>query len=121
VALVLAIPVLILSFGFLFAANNLLHLPIAQMQTLMFVMLVFTGQVNVYLVRERRHFWKSIPSRWMLLGTFMDVIVVSLLATQGWLMAAIPFHLVLITLLVTLLYLPLVDSLKILVFKYAHM
>jgi H+-transporting ATPase len=121
VAFLLAIPVTILSFGFLFAANYLLHLPIAQMQTLMFVMLVFTGQVNVYLVRERRHFWCSAPSWWMLLGTLMDVIIISLLATQGWLMAAIPLYLVLLTLLVTIVFLALVDSLKILIFKSAHM
>ena len=121
VAFLLAIPVTILSFGFLFAANYIYHLPIAQMQTLMFVMLVFTGQVNVYLVRERRHFWCSAPSRWMLLGTIMDVIIISLLATQGWLMAAIPLYLVMLTLLVTIAFLALVDSLKILIFKSAHM
>jgi H+-transporting ATPase len=121
VAFLLAIPVTLLSFAFLYAANNLFHLPIDQMQTLMFVMLVFTGQVNVYLVRERRHFWKSAPSRWMLLGTLMDVIIISLLATQGWLMAAIPLSMVMLTLLVTILFLALVDSLKILVFKSARM
>jgi len=121
VAFLLAIPALVLSFAFLYASNNLFHLPLAQMQTLMFVMLVFTGQINVYLVRERRHFWKSIPSRWMILGTVLDVIVVSVLATQGFLMTAIPFNLVMLTLIVTLLYLPLADILKIAVFKYAHM
>lgn len=121
VAFILAIPALILSFAFLYASNNLFHLPLAQMQTLMFVMLVFTGQVNVYLVRERRHFWKSTPSRWMLLGTIMDIVVVSILATQGFLMAAIPFNLVVLTLIATLLYLPLIDTLKIFVFKFAHM
>jgi H+-transporting ATPase len=121
VAFILAIPALLLSFGFFYAANNLLHLPLSQMQTLMFVMLVFTGQVNVYLVRERRHFWRSIPSRWMLIGTVVDVIMVSILASQGFLMAAIHFDLVVLTLIVTLLYLPLVDILKIFVFKYAHM
>ncbi len=121
VSFILAIPVLLLSFLFFFAAIHLFHLPTAQMQTLMFVMLVFTGQANVYLVRERRHFWKSLPSRWMILGTTMDILVVSLLATQGWLMEAIPFSLVILSLVVILLYLPLVDSLKIYVFRLAHM
>jgi H+-transporting ATPase len=121
VAFILAIPALLLSFAFFYAANNLLHLPLSQMQTLMFVMLVFTGQINVYLVRERRHFWKSIPSRWMILGTVLDVIVVSILATQGFLMTAISFNLVVLTFIVTLLYLPLVDTLKIFVYKFAHM
>ena len=121
VAFALAIPVLLLSFGFFYAANDWLRLPIGQMQTLMFIMLVFTGQANVYLVRERRHFWKSTPSRWMLLGTTADIIVVSILATQGILMAAIPFYLVAISLAAILLYLPLVDTLKLIVFKQAKM
>ena len=121
VAFLLAIPALLLSFAFFFVANNLLHLPLPQMQTLMFVMLVFTGQINVYLVRERRHFWKSTPSRWMLIGTVADILIVSVLATQGFLMAAIPFNLVILTLITTLLYLPLVDTLKIFIFKSAHM
>jgi H+-transporting ATPase len=84
-------------------------------------MLVFTGQVNVYLVRERHHFWNSLPSRWMILGTVVDVVVVSILATQGILMTAIPLFLVLLTLTVILLYLPVVDFLKLAVFKYAHL
>lgn len=121
VAFLLAIPVLLLSFGFFLAANNVLGLPLAQTQTLMFVMLVFTGQANVYLVRERRHFWKSLPSRLMLIGTTADIIAVSILATRGILMAAIPFGMVLIALLSVLAYLPLVDTLKILVFKSAKM
>ena len=121
VALILAIPVLLLSFGSFYLANNLLHLPLPQTQTLMFVMLVFTGQVNVYLVRERRHFWESIPSRWMLIGTAADILVVSLLASLGILMTAIPFQLILLTLVASLLYLPLADILKIYVFKSAHM
>ena len=31
--------------------RNVLHLPLPQLQTLIFVMLVFTGLVNVFLVR----------------------------------------------------------------------
>ncbi|MCL4560957.1 MAG: plasma-membrane proton-efflux P-type ATPase [Chloroflexi bacterium] len=121
VALTLSIPALLLSFGFLYVAINQLHLPLAQMQTLMFVMLVFTGQSNVYLVRERRHFWRSMPARWMVVGTVADIVIVSLLATQGILMSPIAPILVLLTLIVVVLYLPLVDFLKVFVFKLAHM
>jgi len=121
VAFLLAIPALLISFAFFYAANNLFHLPLPEMQTLMFVMLVFTGQANVYLVRERHHFWHSFPSRWMIFGSVVDVVVVSILATQGILMTAIPLSLVVFTLVVVLLYLPVVDYPKIAVFKYARM
>ena len=121
IAFILAVPVLLLSFAFLYAANHLFHLPVDQMQTLMFVMLVFTGQSNVYLVRERRHFWRSSPSRWMIAGTLGDLLVVMLLASQGWLMAAIPLDLILFTLIVVLLFLPLIDWLKVYLFKFIRM
>ncbi len=121
IALILALPVLLLSFGFFYAAKILLHLPIEQLQTLMFVMLVFTGQANVYLVRERHHFWNSIPSRWMLIGTLLDIVLVSILATQGILLSAIPFILILIVLAVVVLYLFLVDRIKIKVFQTIHL
>jgi len=113
----LSVPVLFLSFGFLFIAMNILHLPIGQLQTLMFVMLVFTGQANVYIVRERQHFWNSMPSRWMLLGTLADIILVGIFASQGILMAAIPLRYIALSLLAVVLYIPCVDWLKIFIFK----
>ena len=69
--------VLLLSFGLFFCGRDLLHLPLPQLQTLVFVMLVFTGQGTVYLVRERHHLWHSSPSRWMMLSSIIDVIAVS--------------------------------------------
>ncbi|BAJ62770.1 plasma-membrane proton-efflux P-type ATPase [Anaerolinea thermophila] len=120
VALLLALPVLLLSFGFFYTAKSLLHLPLEQVQSLMFVMLVFTGQANVYLVRERHHVWNSVPSRWMLLGTLVDVLLVSLLASQGILIPAIPFSLIGMTLAVVGLYLLLIDRLKMRVFRLAR-
>jgi H+-transporting ATPase len=51
------------------------------------VTLVFTGQGMVYLVRERRHFWSSAPSQWMVLSSVADVVVVYVLSTRGILMA----------------------------------
>lgn len=117
----LALPVLLLSFGFFLVARNILHLPLEQLQTLMFIMLVFTGQANVYLVRERHHFWNSLPSRWMLLGTLADIILVGLFASQGILMTAVPLSYVVISLLIIALYIPCADGLKILIFKYVGM
>ena len=116
----LAALILALSFAVFFAGRDLLHLPLPQLQTLVFVMLVLTGQGNVYLVRERRHFWQSRPSRWLVLSSCADIAVVSLLAAKGVLMAAISP--VLIAGLVTLaaFYLTLVDFVKIRIFRRFH-
>lgn len=115
---ILAGLMLILSFAVFFAGRDWLLLPLDQLQTLIFVMLVFTGQGNVYLVRERRHFWKSVPSRSLLLATLLDIIVVGILSTQGIFMAAIPLWLVFWLMALVLAYLTAVDFIKMRVFKY---
>jgi H+-transporting ATPase len=103
-ALVVATAWLVFSFGTFLVGRNVLNLDLAKLQTLIFLMLVFSGQANVYLVRERRHLWSSRPSRWLMLGTTFDVILVSLLATQGILMVGIRPALVGGILLATVLY-----------------
>jgi H+-transporting ATPase len=109
--------ILVLSFSVFFAGRDLLHLPLPQLQTLVFVMLVFTGQGNVYLVRERRHFWQSRPSGWLVLSSCADIVVVGLLASKGILMAAISPVLIAELLAVVVVFLTLVDLLKVRIFS----
>ena len=44
----------------------LLHLSTGEMRTLTFLMLVLAGKANVYVRRERRHFWRSHPA-WVMI------------------------------------------------------
>jgi len=120
-ALTLAFFILILSFGIFFWARDHLQLPLPQLQTLIFVMLVFNGQATVYLVRERRHFWSSRPSRWLMTSSLLDLAIVSVMATQGILMAPISPGLVGGVLLLIVLYLAIVDFLKIKTIQYFHL
>ena len=85
----LALAWLAFSLAALWASRAWLHLALAPSQTLAFVVLVLTGQANVYLVRERRHFWRSRPSAWMLGATFADLALVGGLAMSGILMAPV--------------------------------
>jgi H+-transporting ATPase len=117
-ALPLAALILALSFSIFFTARNALHLPLPQLQTLVFITLVFGGQGTVYLVRERHHLWHSRPSHWMLISSAADIMVVSLLATHGILMAAVSTRLVAGVLLAVALYLIAVDFLKMRIFAY---
>ena len=89
-ALGVALPWLAVSFATYFVGRNALQLGLAETQTLVLVMLVATGQATVYLVRERGHLWSSRPSAWMLAATITDLVVVTVLATRGILMAAVP-------------------------------
>ena len=120
-AAVLAFFVLILSFGIFVWARDQLRLPLPQLQTLIFIMLVFSGQATVYMVRERRHFWSSRPSRWLLTSSLLDVLIVSVMATQGILMAPIGLGLVGGVFLLILLYLVIVDFLKIMAIQCFHL
>ena len=110
--------ILIMSFGVFLAARAWLALSLGQLQTLMFLMLVFSGQGVVYLVRERGHFWRSMPGRWLLAASAIDIIVVSLLATKGVLMAAVDPRLVGGLLALLLVYLTLVDLIKVRTFRW---
>jgi len=116
-ALVLALAWLVFSFAVLYAGLNIVKLNLPALQTLMFLMLVFTGQANVYLVRERKHFWRSRPSRWLLISTILDLVVVSLMANLGILMEPIAPTLIVELLVATALYLAIVDWVKVAVFQ----
>ncbi|HVB98414.1 MAG TPA: plasma-membrane proton-efflux P-type ATPase [Candidatus Dormibacteraeota bacterium] len=116
--LILGSCILALSFSIFLAGRDWLGLPLGQLQTLVFLTLVFTGQGTVYLVRERRHFWKSMPGRWLLSSSVLDVALVSFLAVRGILMAAIDPRLILGVLAVCAVYLAALDFAKVKVLRH---
>jgi len=64
------------------------------LQTLAFVALVFGNQSVLYVVRERRRLWGSIPGPWVVASSIADIAIVSALALSGILMAPLPWHIV---------------------------
>jgi H+-transporting ATPase len=114
---VLAALVLLLSFTVFFVGRDLLGLPLPQLQTLVFVMLVATGQGNIYLIRERGHFWQSRPSPWLISSSATDLAVVALMATVGVLMAPVNPLLIAELLAVVAIYLLMLDQIKVLIFR----
>jgi H+-transporting ATPase len=113
----LAALVLLLSFSVFFVGRDLLGLPLPQLQTLVFVMLVATGQGNVYLVRERAHFWQSRPSAWLMVSSIADLGIVVSMATIGILMTPISPLLIGGLLAAVTIYLLMLDQLKVLIFR----
>ena len=65
-------------------------LPPAALQTVVFLLLVFTNQACIWVLRTDGRMWSQPPGRWMAWASIGDVSLVSLLALQGWLMAALP-------------------------------
>ena len=113
----LAALVLLLSFTVFFVGRDLLGLPLPQLQTLVFVMLVATGQGNVYLIRERGHFWRSRPGPWLVASSVADLAVVALMSTRGVLMAPVSPFLLVELLASVAIYLIILDQFKVLIFR----
>jgi H+-transporting ATPase len=109
--------ILVLSFFILYAGKNYFHLSILEIRTLIFLMLVFTGQATIYLVRERKAFWHSAPSFWMILASIVDIAIVSILAIYGVFMAPIHASLVVGLIGVVIIYFVLLDFIKCKIFS----
>lgn len=116
-SIVLAFCWLVFAFGAYFLGREVFHLTPDALNTLTFIALVFSGQANVYLVRERDHFWHSRPGRAMMIASLADIVVVSLLATLGILMTRIPFVLLLLMIVATVLFTFLIDFVKVPLFR----
>ncbi|HME86153.1 MAG TPA: HAD-IC family P-type ATPase [Roseiarcus sp.] len=93
-----------------------LRLSPGEMQTLTFTMLVFAGQGNLYVLRERGRLWRSRPAPVMLLASLWDLIVVASLAAGGVLMSPLPIRVIGLLVMTTLAFTLAMDSLKLAVF-----
>ncbi len=67
---------------------------ISTLRTLTLITIVFSGQAILYVVRERRRLWSSMPSLIFLLSSIADLLIVPLLAVRGILMAPLPIGVV---------------------------
>ncbi|WP_312260983.1 plasma-membrane proton-efflux P-type ATPase [Candidatus Igneacidithiobacillus taiwanensis] len=111
-SLAIALAWLVYIFG-VYLIGRQLGLSTHSLQSLDFLGLVFSGLANVFLVRERQHLWSSRPGSFLLYASLGDVVVVSTLAICGWLMAPLPWSLVLILLAATVAYTLLLDQIKV--------
>jgi len=73
--------------GAIFIARNLFHAGWDTLQTTVLLNLIFASQFRVLSVRDRRHFWSSMPGRGLMLSAAATVLVFGLLAVFGILVA----------------------------------
>ncbi len=66
-----------------FIALNYFHLGWEALQTFVMLMLIFTSQFRVLVVRERRHFWNSRPGRELLISSILAIGGFALLGIYG--------------------------------------
>ena len=72
-----------------------LHLHMEQLRTLTLLMLVFTSQLNVLMVRERRSMWASQPGRALSVSAALVTIAYVALGISGYLVPALPLAVIL--------------------------
>ncbi len=65
------------------------------LQTFAFVTVLYGSQGLIYVLRERRHIWSSMPSKWVFASSAVDIGIVTTLALSGTLMAPLPWRLLL--------------------------
>jgi H+-transporting ATPase len=114
-AIVLGTCKLVFSTAILAIGKFALDLTPGELQTLAFVTLIFGSQGLLYVVRERRHMWSSIPSKWVIAASTADIAAVSILALSGTLMKALPWHLLAEVFVATVGLAVILDQIKLLV------
>jgi len=112
--------------GLLFALEDLLiifigikffKLGLNELRTIVLLSLVFNSQFRMLIVRERRHFWSSVPGRNLLLVNITTIIAFGLIGILGVFIPGIPINQVFILLGITAIYMLCLDFVKYYVFK----
>jgi H+-transporting ATPase len=91
-AIVLGMSKLAFSVSILAYGKFRLRLSALELQTLVFVTLVFGNQAVLYVLRERHQMWASRPSNWVLASSVIDIGIVLTLALSGTLMEPVTWR-----------------------------
>ena len=83
-ATILGVASVLESLGLLYLGLNYLGLSnTAALNTFSFDMLLFGGLFTIFVVRERGNFWKSKPSRPLLIAIIADIVISSIISITG--------------------------------------
>ena len=94
------------------------HLEWEKLRTLVMLNLIFNSQFRVLIVRERRHFWSSIPGRELLILSTATLAGFALLGVYGIIIPSLPVHYVLIVLGFSAVFTLAIDVPKYYLFKW---
>jgi len=103
---------LVFSTAMLAVGKHELGLAAPQLQTFAFVTLIFGSQGLLYVVRERRHLWSSLPGKWVFASSVADIGIVAALALSGTLMAPLPWRVVAAIFLAATVFTLVLDQIK---------
>jgi H+-transporting ATPase len=99
------------------AGKYYFHLQWNELTTLVMLSLIFNSQFRVLIVRERRHFWSSLPGKGLLISSTAAIIVFALVAVFGILIPPLNLLIVLTVLGFSVLFSFVIDFPKYYLFK----
>ncbi len=89
--------------GFLFLAElNQLGLSVGEISTALYCYLIFSAMLTILMTRTQHPFWRSRPSRAVLIAIGLNCLLTIILAIAGWGIAAISWQLVSLIIILTL-------------------
>jgi len=95
-----------------------LGLDTETLRTLTVITLVFSGQALFYVAREREHLWSSFPGRWLVASSITDLTIITILAINGFLMAAIPIGILVGLFAAAIIFAFMLDAMKSVLFRH---
>ena len=115
--------------GFLFTLEDLFaiwigihafHLSFEQLQTVVLLALVFNTQFRMLIVRERKHFWSSRPSAYLLAINIITIIAFAILGVFGLIIPAVSAGMALSILGIVMASVLVIDFMKYYLFRWFH-
>jgi H+-transporting ATPase len=100
------------------AGIKLFHLQWEKLRTLVMLNLIFSSQFKVMIVRERKHFWSSVPGRELLILSTATIAGFTLLGVYGIIVPSLPADYVLIVLGFSAVFTLAIDFPKYYLFKW---
>jgi H+-transporting ATPase len=105
----------------IFMCRNYFNLEWEQLRTMVMLNLIFNSQFRVLIVRERRHFWSSLPGRDLLLLSIATISGFALLGVYGIFVPSLAFKQVLAVLIFSALFTLFIDFPKYYIFRKFEM
>jgi len=89
-----------------------------ELTSIVLLSFIFNSQLRVLIVRERRHFWSSMPGKTLFVLAISTIILFGFLGYYGWLFPAVSLNQILIILAFSITFAFMIDFPKYYLFKY---
>jgi H+-transporting ATPase len=104
---------LALGLGLLWFYLKVQNLSADQISSLMFLFLMYSAMETIIMTRTRDPFWSFAPSRWVGGMVAINIVLATLMAAFGWVMAAVSLQSIAMLLIITIIAMLILDGLKV--------